>query len=70
MLSALPGAIAGIPLGFLLFTAAVHGGSLPPVSWLAEAVLGTLVAMAALTVTPAWIGAREPAAEVLAVESA
>jgi putative ABC transport system permease protein len=53
VLSALPGAILGVPLGFLLFTAAVHGGRLPPASWLAATVLGALVAVAALTLLPA-----------------
>lgn len=70
VLSALPGAILGVPLGFGLFTAAVHGGSLPPVSWLVAAVIGTLIAMAALTVAPAQLGARQPVAEVLASEAA
>jgi predicted lysophospholipase L1 biosynthesis ABC-type transport system permease subunit len=70
VLSALPGAILGIPLGFGLFIASVHGGILPPVTWLAGAVLGTLVAMAALTVVPARIGARQPVAEVLQAEAA
>jgi hypothetical protein len=33
-------------------------------------VLGTLVAIAALTVVPAWIGSRQPVAEVLQSETA
>jgi putative ABC transport system permease protein len=70
VLCALPGAIVGIPLGVLLFKAAVKHGSLPPVSWLAAAALGTLVAMAALTFAPARIGARQPIAEVLSAEAA
>jgi putative ABC transport system permease protein len=69
-LAALPGAIVGIPLGILLFHAAVKDGSLPPVPWIAGAVLGALLAMAALTVIPAWVGARQPAAEVLQAEAA
>src|SRR6202034_318004 len=60
VLSALPGAILGIPLGIGLFTAAVHGGALPPVSWLVFALIGTLVAIAGLTVVPARIGAWKP----------
>jgi putative ABC transport system permease protein len=70
VLAALPGAIVGIPLGIGLFHAAVKNGSLPPVPWLAGAVLGALLAMAALTVIPAWVGARQPAAEVLQAEAA
>jgi len=70
VLCALPGAIIGIPLGVLLFKVAVKHGSLPPVSWLAAAALGTLVAMAALTIVPARIGARQPIAEVLSAEAA
>jgi putative ABC transport system permease protein len=70
VLSALPGAIIGIPLGIGLFLAAVHGGGLPPATWLAAAVLGTLLAMAGLTVVPATIGARKPVAEALQSEAA
>jgi putative ABC transport system permease protein len=70
VLCALPGAIAGIPLGVGLFKAAVHGGTVPPVSWLAAAALATLVAMAALTIVPARIGTRQPVAEVLQSETA
>jgi putative ABC transport system permease protein len=69
-LSALPGAILGIPFGFLLFKAAVHGGSMPPASWLAAATLGTLVVMAGLTVVPARIGIRQPVTEALQAEAA
>ena len=70
VLAALPGAIVGIPLGIGLFHAAVKNGSLPPVPWIVGAVLGALLAMAALTVIPAWVGARQPAAEVLQAEAA
>jgi ABC-type lipoprotein release transport system permease subunit len=72
VLSALPGVILGIPLGLLLFKAAVHGGTLPSelLLWLAAAVLGALVAMVGLTVVPAMIGARQPVAEVLQSEAA
>jgi putative ABC transport system permease protein len=70
VLAALPGAILGIPLGLLLFKAAVKGSSaLPAPLWLIATVVGTLVAMAALTVIPARIGARRPAAEVLQAET-
>jgi putative ABC transport system permease protein len=70
VLCALPGAILGIPLGIGLFKVAVKHGSLPPVTWLVAAALGTLVAMAALTIVPARIGARQPIAEVLSAEAA
>ena len=70
LVSALPGAIIGVPLGLLLFKVAVHGGSLHPVSWLVAAVLGALVAMAALTAIPARIGTRQPVAVVLQSETA
>jgi ABC-type antimicrobial peptide transport system permease subunit len=69
VLSALPGAILGIPLGFGLFKAAVHGGNLPPVTWLAAAVVGAIVAIAGLTVAPAWLGTRQAVAEVLSSEA-
>jgi len=70
VLSALPGAIVGIPLGFLLFRAAVKGGTLAPAPWLAATVLGILAVMAGLTLFPARIGARQPVAEVLQSEAA
>ena len=70
VLSALPGAILGIPLGLVLFKAAVHGGTLPPATWLAAAILGTLAAIATLTTIPARIGARQPVAQVLQSETA
>jgi putative ABC transport system permease protein len=70
VLSALPGAILGIPLGVLLFKVAVHGGTRPRPLWLATVLVGTLVAMAVLTVVPAGIGARQPVAEALQIEAA
>ncbi len=70
VLAALPGAIAGVPLGIGLFAAVVKNGSVPPVSWLAAAVFGALIAMAALTVIPARLGSRQPVAEVLQAEAA
>jgi len=44
--------------------------TVPPAWWLAAAVLGTLVAVAALTAVPAWAGTRRPAAEILQAETA
>jgi putative ABC transport system permease protein len=72
VLPAVPGALLGIPLGFGLFEVANHGGqlTLPPVWWLAAAVLGTLAVVALLASIPAWIGARHPVAGVLQAETA
>jgi putative ABC transport system permease protein len=67
---ALIAAILGIPAGLVLF--AVAGGNPlradPPVLWLIAVVPATLVAVAALTVIPARIGAQRPVAEVLRSE--
>jgi putative ABC transport system permease protein len=68
--AALPGAIVGVPLGIGLFAVVVKNGSLPPASWLAGAVLGALLVLAALTVVPARLGARQPVVEVLQAEAA
>jgi len=73
VLPALPGALLGVPLGIGLFAAANGSGgrvlTVPPAWWLAAAVLGTLVAVAGLTIVPARIGARRPAAEILQSET-
>jgi putative ABC transport system permease protein len=68
--SALPGAIVGIPLGLGLFKATVKSGALPSPLWLMTTVIGTLVAMAALTVVPARIGSMQSIVEVLQSEAA
>ncbi|HEY5354054.1 MAG TPA: FtsX-like permease family protein [Streptosporangiaceae bacterium] len=67
VLPALPGALLGIPLGIGLFALASGSGTVtvPPASWLAATVLGTLVAVAGLTAIPARIAARRPAAAIL-----
>jgi len=69
LLPALPGAVIGIPLGIGLFALANSGGAratvIPPAWWLVAAVLGTMIALAALTAIPARIGARRPIAPVL-----
>lgn len=72
VLPAVPGTLLGIPLGLGLFKAANHGGmqTVPPLWWLAVAVLAILVAVAALASIPAGIGTRHPAAEVLQAETA
>jgi putative ABC transport system permease protein len=72
VLSALPGAVLGVPLGILLFMAAVHGATLRPSLWiwLAATVVGTLLAMAVLTIAPALIGSRESVVDALQSEAA
>jgi putative ABC transport system permease protein len=72
VLSALPGAILGIPLGIGLFKAAVRSGILPPPLLLAAAAAAaaTVLAAAALTAVPAWLGTRQPVAMVLQSEAA
>jgi putative ABC transport system permease protein len=71
ILSALPGAILGVPLGVLLFKVAVHDGSISSsiIVWLAATVVGTLLVMAALTFIPALIGTRESVADALHSEA-
>ncbi len=72
LLPALAGAIAGIPGGVGLYDAAKNGGptTVPPSWWLAAAVLGALLVLAALTAVPARIGARRPPADLLGSEAA
>jgi len=69
VLSALPGAVAGIPLGLGLFKAAVTDGTPPPALWLVATVAGTLAVMALLTVLPARIGTSQPIAAALQAEA-
>jgi putative ABC transport system permease protein len=73
-LPAVPGALLGIPLGVLLFMAANSGGAaattVPPGWWLAVAVLGIVVAVAALAAIPARVGARRPVSPILQAETA
>jgi putative ABC transport system permease protein len=71
VLSALPGAILGVPLGIVLFRAVGGHQTAPPSAlWVAAAVLGTLLAVAGLTTVPALIGARTPAPQILQSETA
>jgi hypothetical protein len=73
VLPALTGALLGIPGGFALVSAVNKDGgpvTMPPVWWLAAAVLGTTAAVAAVTAAPAWLGTRRPAGEVLRSELA
>jgi putative ABC transport system permease protein len=70
LLPALPGAVVGLPLGVLLVVAASHGSSVtvPPAWWLAGGLVGTMATMAALSVAPARIGARDSVVEILQAE--
>ncbi len=71
LLSALPGAFAGVPMGIALYiVAGRHTPSAPSPLSLVAVVLLTLVAVAALTAIPARIGARQSVAEVLRAETA
>jgi putative ABC transport system permease protein len=71
VLSALPGAILGVPLGIGLFKAVGGHQTAPPSAlWVAAAVLGTLLAVAGLTTIPALIGTRTPASQILQSETA
>jgi putative ABC transport system permease protein len=72
VLPAIPGALLGLPLGVLLFKAANSGGVLtvPPVWWLAGAVLAIVAAVAVMASIPALIGTRVPASRVLRAETA
>jgi hypothetical protein len=70
LLSALPGAIVGVPLGIELFTTAVKGGALPAPLWLVAIAIGTLVVMAALTIVPARISSMRSIAGALQSEAA
>ncbi len=71
VLSALPGAILGVPLGIVVFGAVSRHQSAPPSAlWVAAAVLGTLLAVAGLTTVPALSGARTPAPQILQSEAA
>jgi putative ABC transport system permease protein len=66
VMSALPGAIVGVPLGIVVFKALAGGGTASPSAlWLAITVLGTLLAVAGLTAIPARVATRQPAAVTL-----
>lgn len=69
-MAALPGVIAGVPLGIALFAAASHAHaiSLPSAGLLALAALGILAAVAALAVVPARAVARGSISGVLQAE--
>jgi putative ABC transport system permease protein len=69
VIPALAGALVGIPGGIGLVDAVKQGTMVYPPSWqLIAVVIGTVVAVAALTAIPARIGARRPPAPVLQSE--
>jgi len=72
LISALPGAIIGLPVGIALVSALTHDGPTTiPAPWALTAVLlGTLITIAALTTIPARLEALRPAAEILQAEFA
>jgi len=67
LIPAVPGAVAGIPLGLLFVTAASHGShaTTPSALWLASTCLGVMVAIGVLAAIPARIEARRTAVYVL-----
>ena len=67
LIPAVPGAIAGIPLGLLFVTAASHGSraTTPSALWLAGTCLYVVAALGVLSAIPARIEARRAAIEVL-----
>jgi putative ABC transport system permease protein len=64
--------MVGIPAGIVLVAAVSHGATatVPPAWWLLAVMVGTLIAVAALSAIPAHIGARSAAAEILQAETA
>ncbi len=72
LLPALPGAVAGVPMGIGLVLATVGGGTftIPPAWWVAVAIAGALAAVAVLAAIPALIDARRPVTEILQAETA
>jgi putative ABC transport system permease protein len=70
LLPALPGAIAGIPLGVFLVLLFSRGDvPMPPTWWLLIAAFAPLPATAALTALPARVAARRSVARTLNAES-
>jgi hypothetical protein len=72
VLPAVPGVLLGIPLGIGLFAAAARGAGVvvPPASWMAAAVLGTLAAIGVLAAIPARVGTRRPVIVIVRSEKA
>ncbi|MFD1545590.1 ABC transporter permease [Nonomuraea guangzhouensis] len=71
LLPALPGAIAGAPMGIVLYWALSVGELvLPSMGWVIAAVLATLLATVALASVPARFAARRPVAQTLSADAA
>lgn len=71
LLPAVPGAVAGVPVGVGLYVAVgEHGSAAPSAPAVLAVLVVTLVVVALLTAIPARIGARRPVAEVLQAETA
>jgi putative ABC transport system permease protein len=68
VLPAAPGVLLGI--GLYAFAVGGIGIIIPPVWWLAAAVLGTLAAVAMLAAIPALADARRPVSPILQSETA
>lgn len=70
LLSAVPGAISGIPLGIVAYHLLASGTPLavPPAWQLAGVFVATLLAVTVLTAIPSRLGARRPPAQVLQTE--
>jgi putative ABC transport system permease protein len=70
LLPTLPGALAGIPVGIILYLPfSVGDVAMPPVWWLLTAALAPLLATAALTAMPARIAAHRSVAQTLSAEA-
>jgi putative ABC transport system permease protein len=70
LLPTLPGALAGIPVGILLYLPfGPQNAILPPIWWLLATVLGLMLATAALAALPARIAATRSIAETLSAET-
>ncbi|MBB5867504.1 putative ABC transport system permease protein [Allocatelliglobosispora scoriae] len=72
LLPAFVGAAAGLPVGVLLYRAATQVPELvvPPLWQLIAVLVGTLLAVSALTALPARLAARRPVSEILRSEPA
>lgn len=72
VLSALAGAILGIPLGIALSTAVQHGGTVtqPPIGGILAVLVGTVIVVIALTTPTAYASSHQPVADTLQGETA
>lgn len=71
LLPAIPGAVAGVPAGVMLYVIASRGQiHYAPGSWLLAAGVGVLLVTTALTALPAIIIARRPVADTLGTKPA